>query len=147
MRRPVIIEIICYAFFFLFVYASFAKLFIYPTYLRDLGRSPLIGNFAFTLSVAVPAVELMIAIILLIPRYRQQGLIASFVLMTLFSLYVAYVVCFAEKRPCSCGGIFRDMGWSTHLVFNIGMTILACIGIGLNKKSDEVRGGVTTTSC
>ncbi|NSL91172.1 hypothetical protein ECE50_030395 (plasmid) [Chitinophaga sp. Mgbs1] len=138
MKRSVVIEIICYTFFLLFVYASLAKLFIYPTYLRDLRRSPLTSNFAFILSVAIPAAELIIATMVLIPKFRQRGLVGSFVLMALFSVYVAYVVIFAEKRPCSCGGIFRNMSWRMHLVFNAGMTLLACAGIQLNKTNDPV---------
>jgi len=137
VKRSTLIEIICYAFFLLFIYASFAKLVIYPTYVRDLGRSPLISDFASVLSVGIPTIELTIATLVLIPKTRRAGLIASFIVMALFSLYVAYILFFAAKRPCSCGGIFRDMGWRTHLIFNLFMTVLAYVGFKLTTKVDR----------
>nr|WP_143097972.1 MauE/DoxX family redox-associated membrane protein [Chitinophaga sp. CF118] len=67
---------------------------------------------------------------LLIPnKTRKYGLLGSLVLMLVFTVYVAYVLLFTTKRPCTCGGIIRQLSWPDHLIFNISFLLLAITGI------------------
>ena len=103
-------------------------------YLYDLKRSPLLGSYAMTIAIIVPAAELLVAALLLPDQTRKWGLTGSLILMILFTLYVGYVLVFTTSRPCTCGGIIRQLSWPEHLVFNISFLLLAIIGIHLKAK-------------
>jgi hypothetical protein len=59
--------------------------------------------------------------------------------MTAFTLYIGYMVSFAEKLPCSCGGVISKMTWNQHLVFNIFFTLLSLLGVILEKRRRRQR--------
>jgi putative oxidoreductase len=134
MKKATIITIIIYAFFLLFVYTSLSKLFAFDYYLYDLRRSPLLGSYAMVIAIVVPCSELLVAAMLLPDKSRMYGLIGSLILMTLFTLYVAYVLAFTTSRPCTCGGIIRQLSWPNHLIFNISFLLLALLGVHLYSK-------------
>lgn len=137
MKKDTIIEIISYAFIILFVYTSLSKWFLYETYVSDLRRSPELGQFAALISYTIPASELIVAGLLLFERTRKWGMYGAFVLMTVFTLYVAWVLTFTTQRPCTCGGIIRELSWTNHMIFNIVFTGLALWGIMLKRKSEH----------
>jgi putative oxidoreductase len=132
MKREPLIALITYALFFLFIYTSLNKLMAYDYYLYDLKRSPLLGSYALLISIIVPGLELIIAGLLLINR--NKGMLASSILMIIFTLYVIYVLLFAKEQPCTCGGIIRQLTWPQHLVFNICFLLLAIIGYRGSRK-------------
>jgi hypothetical protein len=110
-------------------------------YLHDLERSPLLGVYAVPLSVAVPASELIVAVLLLPNSTRRYGLIGAAALMTFFTAYVIYVLEFTIERPCSCGGIIRELTWPQHLVFNISFLLLAMLGLCIQYRQQKGRPG------
>jgi uncharacterized membrane protein YphA (DoxX/SURF4 family) len=118
----------------LFVYASVSKLLDFENFQIQLGQSPLLSAFAGWVSWGVPIVELVIALLLLVPKFRLVGLFAAFSLMVMFTTYIIIILNFSSFIPCSCGGILEKMGWTEHLLFNIGFVILALIGILLQKN-------------
>nr|WP_276834881.1 MauE/DoxX family redox-associated membrane protein [Chryseobacterium cucumeris] len=63
-----------------------------------------------------------------------MGLIGSFVLMLIFTGYIALLLSKSKNLPCSCGGILEKMSWNQHLYFNIGCVTLSAIALGLNLK-------------
>jgi len=66
----------------------------------------------------------------------------AFVLMTVFTLYIAYMLLFTPKLPCSCGGVLQQMTWKQHLLFNIGFTLLAAYAIWLKKEGNSKGKGM-----
>lgn len=118
----------------LFVYASTAKLFDYYNFQFGLSESPFIAPFANMLTWAVPASELLIAGMLVIPALRLAGLCATFLLMSLFTVYISAMLLSGSDIPCSCGGILEDMSWSAHIIFNSVFVVLAACGIYLHRK-------------
>jgi hypothetical protein len=132
-----IIEVISALFVLLFLYTSLSKLFDYDTFTWALKKSPLIGNVASILAWGIPSLELIISLLLFIPRTRILGLFGSFILMTIFTIYIAYMLVFTPNLPCSCGGVIKHMSWKQHLLFNISFTLVSLIGIILNRKSSE----------
>jgi uncharacterized membrane protein YphA (DoxX/SURF4 family) len=135
--RPVLIQVIMSLLIFLFVYAALSKLQELDAFRATLLRSPIIGRGAAWVSVAVPVTELVMAVLLLLPRTRNLGLAGAFILMVLFTLYITYLLLFADKLPCSCGGVLRMLGWKEHLLFNLFFTLLAWTGIILQKSEQE----------
>lgn len=125
MKTRLFVGIVTYALVILFVYTAFSKLFLYDVYVYDLGRSPMIGSMAVPLSILLPAAELLIAVLLLVPRTRLYGLYGSTLLMFLFTGYVATMLLTEDSLPCTCGGLIRQLTWRQHLLFNIFFTLAA----------------------
>lgn len=77
----------------------------------------------------IPIVELGIAGMLLIPVWRRVGFLASFILMSAFTGYVAWVwLGFAGRIPCSCGGVISSLSWGQHLIFNLVFLTISLVG-------------------
>jgi putative oxidoreductase len=133
-KRNVLVEIIGSLLILLFVYTAINKLLDISNFTSTMSKSPLIGSSASFLAIAVPVGELMIAALLFIPRTRLAGLYGSLGLMTAFTLYIGYMLSFAEKLPCSCGGVISKMTWNQHLVFNIFFTLLSLLGVVLERR-------------
>lgn len=137
MKKDTIILVISYALVMLFVYTALSKLMTYSFYLSDLKRSPQLGAFAEIISIVVPTAEILAAGLLIIDRTRLLGLYTAFLLMLIFTGYVAWVLAFAEELPCSCGGIIRELSWPNHLILNIVFLISSIFGIILQRKKSE----------
>jgi hypothetical protein len=78
----------------------------------------------------VPAVELVVALMLLMGRIKVVGFYAALTLMLVFTLYLALMLGSDRHLPCSCGGVISWMTWKQHLVFNlffIGVTLTGLI--------------------
>lgn len=130
----IIIEIISVLFIVLFVYAGLTKLIEGDRFFNNLNNSPILpGNAtAYILSWGVPTLEIVVALLIAIPRTRLKGLYGALGLMILFTLYVAGIVFFSPYTPCSCGEILTLLTWPQHLVVNISFVLLAVLAIRLH---------------
>jgi putative oxidoreductase len=134
MKRNLIIEIISSLLILLFMYTALSKLLDFNIFKAVLEQSPLIGNKAAVVALALPITELIISLLLLVPRTRLQGFYASGILMTAFTLYLGYMIVFTPRLPCNCGGVLKQMTWNQHLVFNIFFLLLSLTGVVLERK-------------
>jgi uncharacterized membrane protein YphA (DoxX/SURF4 family) len=116
----------------LFTYAASSKIMDFSRFEATIGKSPLITEYSMQLAILVPAFEIIISLMLLIPTLKLIGLYLSFGLMLLFTLYISFLLVYSPYVPCSCGGILNDMGWTEHLIFNILFTAIAFTGILLS---------------
>lgn len=135
------INLIASIFIFFFVYTAITKLIDFRGFQQTLINSPLIGKKSSFLAVVLPVSELVIATLLFRPGSRRVGFYASFILMILFSAYIAYMLLFESILPCACGGVLKAMGWETHLVFNLFFTVLAFFGLHLIKHNRSINKG------
>jgi len=126
------VEIICYLFILLFVYAAAGKFLDFEEFRIQLGQSPLLSAFAGWVAWIVPSLELIVAFLLMIKGLKSIGLFASFSLMVMFTTYIIIILNFSEFIPCSCGGVLSKMSWSQHLIFNLFFVLLAITGLVLN---------------
>ena len=127
--KKILSEIISFLLVLLFIYAAFSKLLNYNEFKNQLSRSPLIHSLSLPVSIILPVTEIIAAGLLCIEKARKTGLALSFILMTLFTFYILYMLLFEKHLPCSCGGVLRQMTWKQHLVFNIFFTAISFIGI------------------
>lgn len=134
MKKNITIEIISSLLILLFVYAGLSKLFNYSEFKNQLLASPLFQQYGSTIAIVLPLVELLTAAMLAINITRRTGLIISFLMMTLFTAYIIYMLFFASYLPCSCGGVLKNMTWNQHLVFNVFFLLLSLAGIFTGKK-------------
>ncbi|MGS2738785.1 MauE/DoxX family redox-associated membrane protein [Sinomicrobium sp. M5D2P17] len=140
-HRNVLAVLICLLFILLFVYAACTKLMEYEKFRVQLGQSPILTSIGSWLVWTVPAAELVIAGMLVVPRLRLMALYAAFSLMTMFTAYIFIILTYSPFVPCSCGGILEKMGWEEHLVFNSVFVLLALTGILLLSRKQP---GVVT---
>ena len=132
--RLILINIIAAVFIFLFTYTALSKFLSITSFRATLQQSPLIKNYASVIAWLLPVTELLVSILLFIPLTRLAGLYSSFGLMTLFALYILYMLLSTSHLPCSCGGVLKQMTWKQHLVFNILFTLLGATGILLERQ-------------
>jgi len=136
--KSIIVEIISYLYILLFVYAAASKLLDFESFEIQLGQSPILGAFASPLALAIPLLEIGIAVLLMTRRFQFIGLLSSLALMTIFTVYIIIILNWSYFIPCSCGGILEKMGWSEHLAFNIFFIVLALIALVLQYEDNKV---------
>ena len=136
MKREVILDIITYLFFLLFLYTGIMKLIEHFPFYSALMKSRLLYRFTPILEWMIPITELLVAVCLLIPKTRRIALFSTSFLMGIFTIYVGYTAFFmtGRERPCTCGGIIEEMSWRWHFYFNSCFTILAIVGLWLDRN-------------
>lgn len=127
----------------LFTYAATSKILDFENFQIQLGQSPLLSAFAAYVSIAVPVIELILVALLLFPKSRIVGLYGSFVMMTMFSVYIVIILNFSSFTPCSCGGILEKMTWKQHWIFNVVFVMLSAIALILQSTTRFVYGFLT----
>ena len=141
MKKAMIVDIISSLFIILFLYTGISKLLDFRIFNIALHKSPLLKGFAPLLAAVIPPLEIIIALLLLIPFFsnklqlKKWGLYGSAILMTIFAIYIGYMVEFRTDRPCTCGGVIQLMNWHQHMYFNIIFSLLAYLSIWLNNKA------------
>ncbi|HYG19635.1 MAG TPA: MauE/DoxX family redox-associated membrane protein [Ohtaekwangia sp.] len=125
MSPKTVIEIISTVFVLLFVYAALSKLLDYEKFVVQVGQSPMLTDLAPVIAWFIPGLELVIALLLIIPKTRLIAMYASFGLMTAFTTYILLASQFTDYVPCSCGGVIANLSWTGHLIFNIALMALA----------------------
>jgi len=133
--QSIFIKAVSYFFILLFMYASVSKMLDFENFQVQIAQSPLLSAYAGSISYSVIISELIIALLLCIRKSRLLGLLASFGIMIAFTVYIYLILYYSEFVPCSCGGILENMGWITHLIFNIITVILAGSAIILSSNS------------
>lgn len=136
--KSILVKGISYFFILLFIYASVSKLLEFEKFQVQLAQSPLLSAYAGSISYTIIIVELITAGLLSISKSRMFGLLTSFNLMITFSIYIYLILYHSEFVPCSCGGILEDMGWKTHLIFNIITVIIAGLAIIIANRSSTI---------
>lgn len=127
--REILIDVICFVYILLFVYAAVNKFIDFDNFQIQLAQSPLLSSFAGFFSFSVPVTEVLISIGLTVKRLRRLSLYCSFSLMVMFSAYIFIILHYSPYVPCSCGGILEDMSWVQHLTFNVVFVFIAIAGI------------------
>ena len=122
----------------LFLYTAISKLMDYDIFKEQLSASPILGPIANPIAIGLPWVEIIISILLVIPRWRLKGLYAAMLLMLGFTIYIGAILSFSDKLPCSCGGIIAKMSWKQHLIFNLLFVGLAALAINLARKQQRL---------
>lgn len=131
-------RVLCVPLILLWTYTGLDKLIRFELSRKAFHNQTFIPELAEVLSYAVPAVELLIALLLLFSVTRWWGFLGSLLLLTVFITYVGLIWVGAFPRvPCNCAGILESLGWAEHFILN-----LICIGIaviGLKLEGGERR--------
>jgi len=130
----VIIFLISLACIFLFLSSAYTKVVDHERFVRGLENVSFLKGIAPLVGWAVPATEIIVAILLIIPRTYRLGLFGFGGLMTTFTIYIAGMMLWAEKLPCGCNLFIETLSWGQHLIFNIGFIFLSIYALWLSKK-------------
>jgi len=152
MKKTLLLDIISSLFIILFLYTGVWKLLDQAIFRAALSKLPVITHYEATIGIFIPVLEVLIAVSLLSAMLKENkvlrkwGFVSSFILMALFTLYVGYMLLnYAGRLPCSCGGIMRLMNWPQHFYFNAVFTLLALVGLILNKKVKQSTSNMSFT--
>lgn len=132
ITKKYILEIICFLFISLFVYAALTKLADFNKFKTQLGQSPMLTAYAGLVAFTIPVSELLLSVMLVIAKLRLIAMYMSFSLMTMFTTYIIVITNYSEFVPCSCGGVLQNMTWNQHLIFNIFFMLLGVAGVFLS---------------
>jgi putative oxidoreductase len=122
----------------LFCYAAITKLTDRQHFQEVLSQMPLIKYIAVFISFALPITELFVSALLFMPKKRLIGFYASFGLMMVFTFYIGYMLMFASKLSCSCGGVLQQLSWRQHLLFNLIFIALSATAIKLYRSNKNI---------
>lgn len=122
-----------------FLYSAVAKFVEFAEFRSELGKSPFLHPIAGFMAWAVPVLELVVAILLIVPRAQRIALYGYFYMMAAFTAYVYLMMKKAYYLPCVCMGIFDDLAWETHLVVNAVITVLVFMAILLGQGRNAKR--------
>ena len=129
MKQPFLVHAITYFFILLFFYTGVEKFMEISTFKDELTASPLLGSVAGFVAWALPITEVILAIVLFVPRWQLKALYASGILMVLFTIYVGVILLIDTHISCSCGGIIENLSPRQHILFNLATVVLAGIAI------------------
>lgn len=135
MHRKWIMEIIVLLLFSLFVYAATTKLMDYKVFLFQMNDQPFDDKYSVALVWGLPALQFIIAGLLIFKRTLLSGLYSSLILMLIFTGYIALIkLNFFDHVPCSCGGVIPSFTWMQHLYFNLFFVFISVLGIVLHRR-------------
>jgi uncharacterized membrane protein YphA (DoxX/SURF4 family) len=103
----------------------------------QISQSPLLTPVGNSVGLAVIIIEMIMPVMLAVPKLRIVGFFAAFTMMVLFTAYILVMLRFSDYIPCSCGGILELLGWNGHLVLNIVLSLLALTGIMLLPRYEK----------
>lgn len=119
----------------LWCYTATSKLMTFTEFKRQLIAQHFSPDFTSALLWLVPLTELIAAFTLLFTKTRLFGLLLSLILMVLFTGYVGLTLMgYFDQRPCSCGGVLQQLGWTAHFWFNLFFLGSSILGIVATTK-------------
>lgn len=125
---------------FLFFYSGIVKLYDWKASKLAMFNQVIPEWSILPLTYSLPFLEILLAILLLLPSYRFWGFLGTTILLSLFTGYVAFVwLGFADRVPCSCGGVISSLTWGQHLIFNLSFLLICLAGWGIRYKSGKIK--------
>lgn len=126
---------------FVLTYTAVSKAFNFPHFSRAMLSQPIPKPWATALTYAIPILELIAVIKILLPSLRIIGLRLTAGLMTAFTLYVLYIkITGLHNTTCPCGGLFESLTWNQHLIVNLLLMILSYWTLYINKVQQRIPG-------
>ena len=137
LKRQVVLECIAALLILLFLYASVSKFLDFKRFIDEMNNQPLPNSWTPFLVWGIPFLEIAISAALIFEYTRLLAFYASFVLMTLFTIYaIMILVHFFPYVPCSCGGVIRKLTWPQHLALNLFYVALSVLGLVLQRSQN-----------
>lgn len=113
----------------LWTYAGLSKLIGLERFTEQLKLMPMgiLQRAAPVLAWGVPLLELLLALLLLLPLLRRIALVLSGALLIIFEIYITSMLLSGRELPCTCGGLISQLRWKEHLIFNGAFILLSFV--------------------
>ncbi|TDW99818.1 MauE/DoxX family redox-associated membrane protein [Dinghuibacter silviterrae] len=131
MKKHVLAEVFSCLLILLFVYTASSKLLDFSTFTVQLSHHVLLEHVFLLVAIGVVTSELLVSLLLLLPKTRRAGFWGSAILLAGFTIYLTVMVLTQQHLPCACGGVIRYMTWKQHILFNLMFLAFAVTGIAL----------------
>lgn len=121
-----------------FLYAGIHVLHYRHFFEWQLSGNDFLKNYLNLIIWVLPIFELILSLVLLIPRTRILGFYLSFFLLLGITSIIFVLQHFFASGPCVCLGIFPSLSWLQQSIINIGFIIISISGacfIPSSKKS------------
>ncbi|WHT38072.1 hypothetical protein QNH98_13395 [Myroides sp. mNGS23_01] len=105
---------------------------------ENLRKSALLTDYAQSAKYILPIIEILVIILLAVNKLALKGLYFSLLLLLSFTFYLIALNNFSFFEGCSCGGIFNEMEYQTHVFVNIAFIVLNVIAIILYDPNDLI---------
>lgn len=128
-RNLLIAELSSATLILLFGYTAISKAAHTSAFRHALAESPVAQNGAAVAAWLIILAEAAIILLLFFPATRRTGLYLSLGALSVFTLYLIYMVLFAAKLPCGCGGVISKLSWRQHIFFNLFFLLINVVGI------------------
>jgi hypothetical protein len=137
--KEITFDAVSYLYVLLFVYTASSKIITYGAFYEVMGQLPVIGKYHYFFAPLIPASEILISILLIVPASRKAGLLASVFLMIGFTMYLGLMIASDVSLPCSCGGVIAGMTWQVHLLFNSSFILLGIVALLLTTDFKKLK--------
>ena len=137
LNRRLIIEGVSLLYVSLMFYTALSKLINFELAREQFSMMPMLETWGNTVAWLLPVSEIILALIIFIPKTRNIGLAIGTGLMLFFTGYVIYIMNYHSHLPCTCGGLLQKMTWPQHLFFNSVFVLLGLIAMLLSRISER----------
>jgi hypothetical protein len=135
LQKGAIVEIIAILYMSMFLYTAISKWSDYNMTREQMALMPLLTPVAHIIVWLLPVTEIIITLLLFFYKTRKTGFYAATILMTLFTVYITYMMIVHPTLPCSCGGFLNALSWTGHLIFNGVFILLGITALRILRKS------------
>jgi hypothetical protein len=141
VKKEYVMEILTCFFILLFSYAGLRKLVDLNMFVREVWGFSLFGSKTAVRweFISLSCVELLVALLLSIPKTRTFGWYSTFILIVALNVAMFYMQQFAKVIPIYYGGIIPGVSFIIHFSFNILTLFLALIGLLRYLEASKVK--------
>jgi hypothetical protein len=129
MKSRTILEVITALLTVLFLYAASTQLISYNTFYGQLNRffsNNLLTGF---ISVALPVLQVLLAILLWRPATRLLALGCTLAAVSLFTVYLIMMLPSAYRSSCRCGELLPMATLEVNIIINLFIVVLSATTI------------------
>jgi hypothetical protein len=131
MMTKALVKLIAIALAVLFACTAVDKLEHYALFSLQLQQLPFSNPVLHQQAWVVPGVELIIALLLLLPATRLKGLFASLFLLSVYTLFLTSMLRSLFYCACQCGEPFQSLSLKMHIVFTLVCVFVTGVGVVL----------------
>lgn len=124
-------------FVILYSYTATVKLAHFGNFRDQLNQSPGLQGYGGYWAYGIIALIIVMVILLCFRKLRLWGLWCSFGILTVIAGYIAVILYYSNNLPCTCIGLFEQLGWKENLAATMALMIMALVGIYAMKKENK----------
>jgi uncharacterized membrane protein YphA (DoxX/SURF4 family) len=142
LRKTWLYDLICFVLVLNYFYEGVQKLAYLDVYGFWITHAPVIRKFGSILKYAIPISEIVIAVLLLMPKFRKAAFIASIFMQIGFILWVMSVYLFTGYLFWPYHALWDNPTWMQKMVYGLMLAWMALTGILLSRSKTRSNGKI-----